>query len=263
MSTTRPVALITGAGSGIGQAIAIRFAQHGCDCVLVGRTSSRLLETAQAITALPEANKDLLKRPGEAIVCQLDASTWDAEAKLGEWLKANGALAQRLTYLVLNAGIYHPQTTLGSNATNWSSQFATNLFGPVAVTKACAPSLIQNEGAILGVSSTLGARPTAGTAAYSASKAALNNWLQSLALEMAPHNVRVNVIAPGIVDTPIHSFHKSPDKSETLKNLSGLQPLGRVGQPEDIAHMAWAMCGPGSEWMTGAIVNVDGGISIA
>jgi NAD(P)-dependent dehydrogenase (short-subunit alcohol dehydrogenase family) len=99
------------------------------------------------------------------------------------------------------------------------------------------------------------------TSAYSASKAAMNSLTQTLALELAPQGVRVNSVCPGIVDTPIHSFHFSGEKEKL--GLGKLQPLGRIGQPEDIAHAVWSLVGPGSEWITGSILTVDGGISLA
>ncbi|MBK7893087.1 MAG: SDR family oxidoreductase [Bdellovibrionales bacterium] len=92
--------------------------------------------------------------------------------------------------------------------------------------------------------------PTPDTAAYSASKAALVNWTQSFAVEAAPFGVRVNCVCPGLVDTPIHDFKTQADRDR----LGPIQPLGRIGKPEEIAHMIYTLAGPGSEWTTGALL---------
>ncbi|MBX9768071.1 MAG: SDR family oxidoreductase, partial [Bdellovibrionales bacterium] len=107
---------------------------------------------------------------------------------------------------------------------------------------------------------TLGIRPIANTAAYSATKAAMVNWTKTLAIEEAPHGVRVNCICPGLVDTPIHAFHgqKTLEEQQMRKSMDPLQPLGRMGTSQDIAQMIAALMQ--STWVTGSIVTVDGGI---
>ena len=104
--------------------------------------------------------------------------------------------------------------------------------------------------------------PIPNTAGFSPSKAALINWTASFAKEAGVDGVRVNCVCPGIIDTPIQAFHAAPNKAELLASMAGLQPLGRIGTPDDVAHMIWSLAGPGSEWTTGAVVTVDGGINL-
>lgn len=113
----------------------------------------------------------------------------------------------------------------------------------------------EGQGSIVNVSSTLGVRPTAGTGAYSAMKAAQINWAQSLALEGAQHGIRVNCVAAGIVDTPIHP-------PGMIHQMHSAQPLGRVGRPEEIAQSIYFLATEQSAWTTGSVLHVDGGINL-
>ncbi|HVK60844.1 MAG TPA: SDR family oxidoreductase [Bdellovibrionales bacterium] len=239
--------LVTGGGSGIGRAIAERFLNEGYGAILVGRRKEPLEEVTRQFQ-------------GRAIAMTCDLTSSNDIAKLATAL-GNSEHGKALTVLVNNAGIYWRRAFKDSSAADWQSMFETNFFGAVRLTQALLPLIEKNKGAIINVASTLGNRPVAGTSAYSASKAAMINWTQSLALELAPAGVRVNTVSPGIVDTPIHDFHK--DSPEKKRGLDGLQPLGRLGKPEDIAHAAWSLAGPGSEWITGSCLTVDGGISLA
>jgi NAD(P)-dependent dehydrogenase (short-subunit alcohol dehydrogenase family) len=144
-------------------------------------------------------------------------------------------------------------------------QFQVNLFGPIQWTQMVMPLLEKSgHGSIVNVSSTLGLRAGATSGAYSAAKAAMNSWTQSLAIEYGPKKVRVNAICPGIVDTPIHSFHSLPDqdKEKSLQAMAKLQPLGRIGRPEEIAEAIYFLASEQSAWTTGAVLSVDGGINL-
>lgn len=248
-----PVAVITGAGSGIGAATAVRFANEGWDVVLLGRRPELLAEVAKQIG--PRAS-----------VFPFDVAAPDSLKTAQEWAKKNLSIANRITSLVHNAGIYEQATTLESSDESWHRMFETNLFGVIRLTQALYPHLKRNHGSITTVSSTLGLRPTPNTPAYSASKAALINWGHSFAKEAAPDRVRVNAVCPGIVDTPIHAARpgaaSAKSKTEFVESMGAYHPLGRVGRSEEIAHMIWALTGPGSEWTTGAVVSVDGGINL-
>lgn len=147
----------------------------------------------------------------------------------------------------------------------WLRQFEVNLMGPVRIARALFPYFKEHGGgSIVNVASTLGMRPTGPTSAYSASKAAMINWTQSLALEGGPAKIRANCVCPGIVDTPIHSFHslQNLQKEQTLAQLNPLQPLGRIGQPEDVAKAVYFLGSDLSSWTTGSILAVDGGINL-
>ncbi len=248
-----PVVLITGAGSGIGAATALRFSREGWDVILIGRRVEALTEVANAISKVSRANTHL---------CPLDISKSDCGQTLSSWLVKNLEIAKRIQSIVHNAGIYEQATTLESSDESWHRMFETNVFGVIRLTQVLYSHLKSNRGSITTVSSTLGQRPTANTPAYSASKAALINWGHSFAKEVARDGVRVNCVCPGIVDTPIHSVRPGANDGDLMQILGPLHPLGRVGQPAEVASMIWSLTGPGSEWTTGAIVNVDGGINL-
>ncbi len=251
-----PVAFVTGAGSGIGAAIAERFAKEGWDLVLVGRRQEALTETAKRLSAQTGKPSDALT------TLSLDIADPDSVSTLSRWLKANENVSNRIQCLIHNAGIYERASSLQSTDTSWHRIFEINLFAVIRLTQVLYPCLKQNRGSMIAVSSTLGLRPVKETGAYAASKAALNNWVQTFALESAIDGVRANAVCPGIIDTPIHGFHTASNKEDTLKVLAPMQPLGRIGQPHEVASMVWHLAGPGSEWITGTLIPVDGGISL-
>jgi NAD(P)-dependent dehydrogenase (short-subunit alcohol dehydrogenase family) len=241
--------IITGAGSGIGAATALEFAKNGYFPFLLGRRVEQLLNVVRQCGE------------GEAISC--DVTQPESVAKAFSTIKNFGAVT--VETLVNNAGIFDRHDFSASDEV-WAKQFEVNLFGAVRVTRETIPFIRHHgKGAIVNISSTLGLKPTAETAAYSASKAAMNNWTQSLALELGKYNIRVNCICPGIVDTPIHAFHNldPSQKAATLEGMKNLQPLGRIGTPADIAKAAFFLGSEASPWTTGAILSVDGGINIA
>ena len=243
MKKTSKTVVITGGGSGIGEAIATSFAKENFRTIIIGRNKSKLETVAGKINNC------------EIIICDL-GSIKDVE-KLKNKLKT-----EKIDILVNNAGIIKRESFIDSSEESWMEQFNINLFGAVRITKALWPALKKSHGSIVNISSTLGRRPIAMTTAYSASKAAMVNWTQSLALEGAPEKIRVNCICPGLVDTPIHSYWGKKDAA-SLKNRQGMdkaQPLGRMGQPQDIADAVLYMSR--AEWMTGSILSLDGGISL-
>lgn len=243
-------ALITGASGGIGAATAIEYGKNGYFVYLMGRNRENLEQVAMRC------------RSGASIVsCDINDDA-ALHKRLQEMLTAK---IHKIEVVVNNAGIFKNQTTEESSDEMWLEQFKTNLFAPVKIIRAFMPYFkAQGGGSIVNIGSTLGSKPTANTAAYSASKAALMNWTQSLALEGGPFNIRANVVNPGIVDTPIHSFHTLPEnqKSAALSSMAHLQPLGRIGTPEDVAKAAYFLGSPASAWTTGAVLSVDGGINI-
>jgi len=224
-------ALVTGAGSGIGQATAQALSNQGIATILLGRDTNKLAATQKT-----------LKSPSELLPCDLTRAE-DIE-KVAQFFKKN---KKTLDLLVNNAGIFSFQSFQETSDEEWVRQWNTNFLGPVRLTRALLPFL--NEGAsIINVGSTLGISPIAHTGHYSSTKAALQNWTQSLALELAP-KIRVNAISPGIVQTAMNPTA-----------VHDRQPMQRMGKPEDIAEAIVYMAG--AEWMTGSIVPLDGGISL-
>ena len=242
--------LVTGASSGIGAATAIEFARNNYFVYLMGRNRENLESVA--------ANC----RSGASILaCDLTDNV-ALQKRLDE---VTSASIHQVTTIVNNAGIYQLHSTEDGSDDIWKLQFETNLMGPVRIVRRFFPYFKRiGGGSIVNVSSTLGLRPQGPTSAYSAMKAALINWTESLALEGGPFQIRANCVCPGIVDTPIHSFHNLPDaeKSINVKKLSPLQPLGRIGQPEDVAKAIYFLGSEYSNWTTGAVIPVDGGINL-
>ncbi len=169
---------------------------------------------------------------------------------------------QPIDALINNAGIFQPCPIEDDNDEVWENHFQSNLMSAVRLTRALWPQLKESKGVILNISSTLAMRPIPNTAAYSAIKAAMSNWTQALALEGAPLGIRANAICPGIIDTPIHSYVGSPkpEDQELYQTMQKAQPLGRTGKVTDIAPMAYQLVSKDSQWITGTLLNIDGGI---
>lgn len=246
----KKAALITGASSGIGQATALEFSRHGYFVYLMGRNKERLEETALQCTAGACLLSCDLREPAQV------------EKRVKEVFE--NPLYQ-LEILVNNAGIFKTHSMEEGGDDLWLDQFQTNLLGPVRLTRLLIPYFKKHQkGSIVNVSSTLGLRPNSNTGAYAAMKASMINWTQSLAQEAAAYNVRVNCVCPGIVDTPIHPFNalQGLQKQEILEEMASLQPLGRIGTPEDLAKSIYFLGSDLSAWTTGAILAVDGGINL-
>ncbi|MBO9665218.1 MAG: SDR family oxidoreductase [Bdellovibrio sp.] len=243
--------VITGASSGIGAATAIEFGKNGYFTYLMGRNKERLQGVA-------------LKCRSGASIMSCDMTDLPAlNKRLNEILSTS---IHRVEVLVNNAGIFDVHTTETGTDEIWQKEFEVNLMGSVRVARAFFPYFKQHGGgSIVNVSSTLGMKPSANTGAYSAMKAAMINWTQSMALEGGPFNIRVNCVAPGIVDTPIHGFHSLEEskKGEALEKMKDLQPLGRIGTPQEIARSIYFLGDNElSSWTTGAVLAVDGGINL-
>ena len=242
--------LVTGASSGIGAATAIEFSKQGYFVYLMARNKERLQEVA------------LKCRNGATIVSADLTDPASIDKRMGEML---GAKIHRIECIVNNAGIYETHDTEHGTDEVWLKQFNTNMLGPIRIARAFFPYFkAQGGGSIVNVSSTLGLRPMGPTSAYSAVKAAMVNWTSSLALEGGEFNIRANCVCPGIVDTPIHSFYSLEDakKDEVLNKMKSLQPLGRIGTPEDVARAIYFLGSDLSSWTTGAVLSVDGGINL-
>ena len=241
--------LVTGASSGIGAEIAREFSSHGYFVFLLGRSEQKLKSVQKTCVG-----------PTEILAFDIK----ELSQYQNQLLKLLSA-GPPLEILINNAGIYHQQGFMQTSDAAWTDQFEVNLMGPVRLARLIWPLFVkQKKGNILNISSTLALKPAPQTSAYSAIKAALNNWTLSLAQEGGIFNIRANAICPGIVDTPIHSFHtlEEKEKNKVVQNLSALQLLAPLGSTINIAKAAYFLASDESAWTTGAILSVDGGINI-
>jgi len=247
--SSKKAVVITGGGSGIGRATARLFSGFGHSVALVGRRREKLDETAS-----------LLKGPVAVLPCDVSREQ-EVHWMLGEAEKELGPLG----FLINNAGLFMRGKIDEMPDENWKRLFEVNFMGAVHTTRHIIPFFKkEGHGSIVNVSSTLGIRPIPGTAAYSSLKAALQNFSECMAKELAPLNIRVNTVAFGIVDTPILGLEKlpAPEAEKRRQEMINAHPLKRMGTPENAAQAIYYFCGPHSAWTTGATLTVDGGINL-
>ncbi len=250
MSKENQTVVITGASSGIGAEIAKRFAKEGYELLLFGRDETRLRKV----------QSECRNNRTEILAFDLAEIT-----KYEDEIKKKLNDLTTATILINNAGLFHQGLIEDTSDEIWTTQFQINLLSAVQLTKILWPTFKENKkGSVVNISSTLGIKPSANTGAYSAIKAAMINWTQSLAQEGGNYNIRANCICPGIVDTPIHAFHSmSPDqKKEATKQMASYQLLGEIGKPDDVAEATYFLASDLSKWTTGAVLSVDGGIHL-
>jgi len=239
---TRPVALITGGGRGIGAATAKRLAADGYDVLLTYNTSSKPAEMVV---------DEIRERGDDALAVKVDCANSGEVGLLGihPWM------ARGIDVLVLNHGSYDRVAASEMTMEDLRRTMLVNFEGAVGVWKAVQPHLTQHA-RMVAVSSQLGTRGSPHGADYSASKAALSTWARSLAQAVGPEGKRVNVLAPGYVDTDILAGD-SPKKRQQRETEV---PLKRVGSPEDMAQTIAFLVGEDSSYITGAIIHVNGGL---
>ena len=239
---TRPVALITGGGRGIGAATAKRLAADGYDVLLTYNTSSKPAEMVV---------DEIRERGDDALAVKVDCANTGEVGLLGihPWM------ARGIDVLVLNHGSYDRVAAQDMTMDNLRQTMAINFEGAVSVWKAVQPHLTAHARMVV-VSSQLGTRGSPHGADYSASKAALSTWARSLAQAVGPEGKRVNVLAPGYVDTDI----LAGDSAEKRQQRETEVPLKRVGSPDDMAKTIYFLVGEDSSYITGAIIHVNGGL---
>lgn len=238
------VAVVTGAGRGIGRAIALELADAGADVACVSRTA----ENAEKVAAEVRARG---RRAWAHAVDVADAAAVQAAAE------AVLAAAGRVDILVNNAGITRDGLLMRMSDADWDAVLATNLKGAFLFTRALSRSFLkQRAGCILNITSVIALRGNAGQCNYAASKAALIGFTKSLAREFASRGITVNALAPGFIETDMTGALPAELRQTILHQI----PLGRFGQPEDIARAARFLVGPGGRYITGQVLVVDGGM---
>jgi 3-oxoacyl-[acyl-carrier protein] reductase len=242
MLLEKKVALITGARRGIGRAIALKFAAHGADCVLLARS------------APDELAAEIVAQGRRALALAVDVSDGDAvEAAVKQAVREFG----RIDVLVNNAGIAQDGLLLRMKLQQWQAVLEVNLTGAFHCTKAVARYMLKAEsGRIINITSVIGQMGNAGQANYAASKAGLIGFTKSVAKELGSRGVTANAIAPGFITTDMTAEMTDEAKAELTRNI----PLGCLGEPDDVAELALFLAGPGARYITGQVLNVDGGL---
>lgn len=241
------VAVVTGAGRGIGRAIALELARAGAQVVV--NFAGHADQAEKTVNMIRDLG-------GEAIAAQADVSqAEDVERLIRTAVDTYG----KVDILVNNAGIARDNLLLRMKETEWDAVLNTNLKGVFLCSKAVSKGMMkQRSGAIVNISSVVGVTGNAGQANYAAAKAGIIGFSKSMAKELAPRGIRVNVVAPGYIST---------DMTESLSEEVKLQiqqgiPLGRVGSPEEIAQAVLFLVSPASSYITGQVLSVNGGMAM-
>ena len=238
------VAVVTGAGRGIGRAVALAYARMGADVACVSRTEENSAKAAVEVEALG-------RRAWAVAVDVSDTAAVDAAA--GKILDDAG----RVDILVNNAGVTRDNLLMRMSEEEWDTVLDINLKGAFNFTKAFSRTFIkQRSGRIINIASVIGLIGNAGQSNYAASKAALIGFTKSIAKELAPRGITVNAIAPGFIETDMTAALDDKVREGILGNV----PLGRFGSPDDIAHAAVFLAMEPSGYITGQVLTVDGGM---
>ena len=239
------VALVTGASRGIGAAIACRLAQAGAKVGVNYRTSR---DAAAGVV------ETIVAAGGEAILLEGDVSQ---EASAQAMVKAVTEQWSRIDILVNNAGINRDRLLLRMTLEDWDQVVDVDLRGAFLCTRYAMPHMIrQRQGRIVNISSVVGVSGNPGQANYAAAKAGLIGFTKAVAREVASRNVTVNALAPGFITTGM--VEQLPQ--ETRQQILGRIPMGRFGTAEDVAEAVVFLCSDGASYITGHVLNIDGGL---
>lgn len=242
----KKTAIITGAGSGIGRAIALAFLREGANVTLVGRREEPLRATAAEG-----------KGPALTIASDITSKT-NVDRVMAETVSHFGGL----NVLVNNAGVLHPGTAEQMTEAQWDETFNTNVRAVWMMSVAALPHLRKaGGGSIVNVASVLGINGARNRGSYAPSKGAVVLLTKCMAIDHGPEKIRVNALCPSFVVTDLTAsvVRQASDPDAMLRERTSAHPLGRLGQPEDMAGMAVYLASDESGWVTGGVFPVDGG----
>jgi 3-oxoacyl-[acyl-carrier protein] reductase len=240
--------IVTGAGQGIGLALSKGLAYSGCDLVLVDRNDEQLQRAAEEIRAIGR----------NVATVSTDVTAEDAPEQLVEAAKG---LSGRIDVLINNAGIMGYTDMLTVTDDQWDDMYGVNLRAPMRIMRAVLQEMVEAQrGSIINIGSSWSSRASVfnqdgGGVDYCSAKAALQSLTRAAAQDVAPHGIRINAIAPGAVDTPMHAHHR-----DYLFEYEKYIPLGRMQVAEDLAGTAVFLASDASSYITGQTLHVNGGI---
>jgi len=244
VNLTGKTAVVTGAARGIGREISERLVLAGAQLAMVDLIEDTVVQSASEVG-------------GNARGYACDVSALGAVEEVGQRILADFG---RVDVLVNNAGITKDRLFVRMTADDWGQVLAVNLTGAFNVTKALAPAMLkQRSGCIVNVASVVGQMGNAGQANYAASKAGLIGLTKSLAREFAPRGVRVNAVAPGLIRTAMTDALTEETRAQMLQTI----PLGRLGETKDVADVVMFLVSDLAGYVTGQVVNCDGGMVTA
>jgi 2-hydroxycyclohexanecarboxyl-CoA dehydrogenase len=245
-------ALVTGGGRGIGRAISLALAQEGAQVALLDILGDNAAAVAREIEATGvkalALTADLTRR------AQVDLAVADTLAQFGQ-----------IDILVNNAGWDRMEMFLDSEEETWDKIIAINFKGILYVCKAALPSMVaRGQGKVISIASDAGRAGSTGEAVYAGTKGAIIAFSKTLAREMARHKITVNVVCPGLTETPLLQGirEQSPKTEKVIEAVTRAIPLGRVGQPEDIAGAVVYLASPAADFVTGQTLSVSGGLTM-
>lgn len=250
MKLKEKIAVITGAGSGIGEAIAIRFAKEGATVVLVGKTKSNLERTYDKLAPYSS----------QSMIYEVDVTD---EAGMKQLFKDVYDRFGRIDIVVNNAGIGLAATVTETSSEDWDKLMNVNVKGVFFGCKYSIPYMQkQGGGVIINMASVAGVVGLYNRAAYCTSKAAIIGLTKSIAIDYAEDNIRVVAISPGTIETPYVDkiLQNDPNKEATRKAMEARQPIGRMGTPEEIANATAFIASDEASFVTGSNFIIDGGL---